>query len=731
MKKELQKVKRIYALDNGRGTMAAFYVDYGAKDPTPKPLMDKDGEPSGFARMKDGTYRIGKQLYTMGARDFKDVEEIHLNIKEMPDGKDDLQVEYESAWLRKIKTDNEALFSDGAEEVWIIGCPTGWRKKSTIDKYRRIFEKAGFKNVIIVPESNAAMMFAQQTFEAFGRGDKKTGALCMDPGTYSAGVLCIDLGAYSADTTYIRPGKVASHGGYVGASLIERMILAMNLSGEFCEDSNNREEVREAVRRFCETDADFQTHLLLQSKKLKETYFTNSADGADYSDGEVCSQSVSLQFGDVTHNDVGARRFELVVTDEMATAITRERSVKSVLGKEFNTLPEEVRNSLGDKTWEESLRAFVEDTLAICPEFERAAKGKGTRPNLILTGGASLMPFVHETLRGMLPNIHLRADREPMSTIAKGLAYFGPDKLKAIEFDRQFEYIATHDSDGQRTSVDESVINKVFAKAHGIIGNALIDGTIERMTSFLNEAIDLWEDRNWWATEGKGIKGFFEGRNVKGHEIVPIARKDFEEWFNGNEIEKVFDKAVKAAKKHVADEINSSFSDLCKKFHLGEKLINASTLNLSYADNLLSWFKGKFYVFDNALEARHDEFSNLENPGFWDENFNIFSKTRAEIRNEYATEWQEEIDKLRNELTKMLGSEFDSNELYAPFIEECMKGLKKSLNDAKQMRLGELVVEDPFDESGDHSSVADDTVNTAKAQRSVHSATKKGRRISR
>ena len=41
--------------------------------------MDKDGEPSGFALMQDGSYRLGKQLYTMGAKDYRNATAMHIN----------------------------------------------------------------------------------------------------------------------------------------------------------------------------------------------------------------------------------------------------------------------------------------------------------------------------------------------------------------------------------------------------------------------------------------------------------------------------------------------------------------------------------------------------------------------------------------------------------------------------------------------------------------------------
>lgn len=660
-----EKLKRIFALDYGRGTMAGFYVDYGAKDPTARPIMDKDGEPSGFARMTDGTCRVGNRMYSLGTRDLANVAEFHVNVKELPTGNDDLQVEYAKAWRDWLVEDNKALFSNDTEETWIIGCPTGWRKKSIIDKYRQIFEKAGFKNVIIVPESNAAMMFAQRRFEFVEKMDKKVGVLCMD------------LGAYSADSTYVRPGKVESYGGYVGASLIERMILRMNLEGEFCENARNKPELRQAFGELCESDAKFRTLMLLQAKKLKETYFTDSTNGQDYSDGIDCSLMIDLRIDNPEIERLGAKRFELVVNDEMIAAITRERSVKDVLGREFDTLPEEVRNELGDKTWDAALRVFIKNTLSICPEFAEAAQGAGTKADLILTGGASLMPFVRDSIMAILPNVNLWFDREPMSTIAMGLAYFGPDKMKALEFDAEFQHILTHDENGNETDSTNSLLNVITSRAHDELGIEMLATTVGKMTGSIVDAVGQWSSRE-----------------IDSSSIIPNARAAFKAWFEGGMVSD-YHKKVEDTKEFIAAELNERFQPLFDRFKLAGSLLKASDIDLEYAENFLKWHKSNFQIFDEQIAEEDKIYSKLSNPGLFG---SIFGTSREEEISAVADTLNKRNENWRDAVLKDLIDVFNSSDIYRPFLHECVYEIGKALATAKRTRLGELVVEESFDD---------------------------------
>jgi hypothetical protein len=683
------KETRIFALDYGRGTMAAFFIDQNANDINPKPLINKDGEPSGFIKLKDGSYRLGRQLYTLAARDYKNVEKYHLNIKELPDGNDELQVEYASAWRKRIINDpkNKALFNDGCEEVWIIGCPTGWRNRKVIEDYRAIFLKAGFPDVIIVPESNAAMMYAEQTFNFMDRIDK------------SAGILCIDLGAYSSDSTFVTPGKVESYGGYVGASLIERMILAKNLSGEFCEESVNSDEMRNLVVAKAKSDVKFRTLLLLHAKNLKEVYYKGIVDGQEYADGLNCTESVDLRFSpDEKMNSCG-RFFELVANDKMMHSIIEVESVRSVLGDEFDMLPDEVKSELGDKTWREALLSFVEKTLETCPRFAKAATGKGKdKARVILTGGASLMPFVLEVLMESMSGADIYTDRQPMSTIAMGLAYFGPDKLKARDFDNGFKRILECNSKGKKTSATDRIVNVIASRSHDILGLGsvyikdenggyslqetrcdvgIVYNTALRMRDCIYFALDKWKRRE-----------------LNSDEIASDACAMFEQWFDET-MPELHKRGVEEAKAFVMGELNRIFNPLLHRHGMSGSLMKSDDLDLKYADEMLEWWRGRYEIFKRLLNDKGEMLSRLPNP---DACVSLFGKSREDIYDSMRTEIEGIFDNWLNDLKCIFREDFDSPEVYGPFKRSCEKGIMQSLVRAKKTKLGELIVEESFDE---------------------------------
>lgn len=695
-------MKRIFALDYGRGTMAGFYTDFGAKVISPRPIMDKDGEPSGFALMQDGTYRLGKQLYTMGAKDYRKAVSLHINIKEIPTGDDALQVEYAKAWRQKLLRDNPTLFNDGSEEVWIIGCPTGWRSRKVIDKYRSIFEEAGFSNPIIVPESNAAMMYAQQTHEFMDHMGKNTG------------VLCIDLGAYSADSTYVRPGSVSSYGGYVGASLIEKMILAMNLSGEFCEDSRNSPNLRQKVREKCQNDPMFRAYMLLHAKKLKESYFTDVVNGQDYSDID-CTEAVDIRLNDAAFDSVGVKFFELVANEKMISTITTERSIKDILGEEFDVLPEEVRNELGEKSWRKSLESFVIKTLEDCPEFAAIAKKdpSGEKANLILTGGASLMPLVMDVMMEVMPNTNIYKDSEPMSTIAKGLVYFGPEKIKAMEFAEQYMWILTHDIAGNVSDSEKhnDLLNSLASRAH----DTLVYGfTFKKSEASVYELVEERDDMGVvFRTVDKMILSVVNAASdwgdgeINSDQIASRALEKFNSWFNGtseDSLSAVHARTLQFVKEFFAVELNMAFLPLLERYKLGATMLTASDLTLEYADDLLKWWKSNYEtVFKPQIEDENSFYSQLPNPSAGVlAQMNPFGKSRQEEYNNclevFKTRNLDWRDKARNAFTEVN----DKPENYGPFKVNCMAELEKAMNSILKTKLGELIVEDSFDDENEN-----------------------------
>ena len=667
--------KRIFALDYGRGTMAGFCCN-STNVASFDPIMERGGEPSGFALMKDGTYRLGAALYSLGDADFRKMEKMCLNVKNLPDGKDELQIEYARAWREQIMRTYPDYFKE-CEEVWIIGCPTAkeWRCKTVIDNYRRIFEQAGFRNVIIVPESNAALMCLQKKFALLDNSDCRWG------------VLCIDLGAYSSDATHITPGemptaapeagtaprcgpqrkkaKVHSVGGYVGASLIERMILAKNLEGVLCIEDNNAPEFRAAVAAKCRDDADFADFLLLQAKKMKERYFSAKARGTDYSQSDYVET--------VRIDALGGKRFLLAVNDVMIRAITEEEPVKAVLGDEFDKLPAEVKDYIGDMTWAGSLRKFIQDTMKAFPDFAEAKKAAdGKRPPLVLTGGASLMGFVEDIIMQQFPGAEIYQDKAPMSTIAEGLLYFGPEKVNSAELLGHLAYILSHDAEGREVEQSSSVLNDVISRAHDKLGIEMINHTIGKMVVSIADCVNRWQRKE-----------------IDSVWIIPWAKGTFKNWFKdswGDE----YRQCIAAAQEFLAAELNKLYQSLLAGLGIEGTLLQTSDIQLAYAETFLKWWSSKSHAFDQLFERERPFYSSLPNCWFaWGR--------QAEYRDQKLA-IKERNTELRELLFGLAQADFKSPKLYDPFKQECLAMVIQIIARKTRAISDDLLLEETFDE---------------------------------
>lgn len=652
----------IHSLDNGRGTMGAFTGEDALASQEPKPLMAEGGEPSGFAKMKDGSYQLGNQLYVMKSDTYHNVDSFMIDFKEIPNKDNhDLMATYARAWRERMMKKNPTAFLPGNEEYWIIGMPTGWRKKSIVDAYRQVFIDAGYKNPIIVPESNAAMAAAQHSYSAIARANSEQG------------VLCIDLGAYSNDATFVNKDGVFSYGGYTGASLIERMMLVQNLKNAYgkSKKAHNEPDLLQTVINRCKSDRKFYNFILLQTRKLKETYYSASAEGGTIL--RDITNAVELDVQDPMFSDWDF--FTLYTNDTMMNAITKELSIRSVLGDEFNNLPIEMQNEIGNKTWAGCLRTFIEKATELCPLLAQAARGNQTeKATVVLTGGAGLMPFVEDTILEVLPNIDLYKDRSPMSTIAKGLWYFGPDKLKQLDFERAFDAVLNEeDSDGNST------LNIIISNAHDLLGARANQSIAVKAINCVVDSLKRWGNHEYDSGQ-----------------VISRARANFKKWFY-DDLKKDCATHATEAKRFITTTLNEKFRDFLAGSGMDNTtLFEDDELSLDYIDSFLNgYLDAVFELVDEQIAEENEIYSAFPNPG----RIGGFLGTS---RSEYMQAVAEKLDE-RNEnwgegLMNLLKSTYDSNDVYRPFLGECLYEMQKALEDKKRTMLGALIVEDPVDD---------------------------------
>ena len=367
----------------------------------------------------------------------------------------------------------KAKFPETAGELAITSNTTYNKalKNKYRELYKKIFEDAGFKNVYIVPESNGALAYFEKTnnvLEECGSGKK---------------LFLIDLGAYSIDATpYFGGALGTSYGKYLGASLIERMILRTILYGDeqkFRKGKKiiNMPETLKAARALYEnpnTHEKFSSYMLLQTRKFMEKYFTYEIKG-------------KLPHGNSTFNSgfyVGEEDDEeeliLFTNPDMIKILMEKTPICKVLGDEFETLPAEVIDYVGNLTWMGTFRKFLGE---LGKEYKVADEGADAV--IMLTGGGSLMKCVAEEVKKFFSKARVHYDPKAISAIGQGIGLWAPDKIKATDFQKTFRRFCKSELE----SVIIPVLTEAFKDCVSDVGSAVT--TEER--DAVNFGINQWK----------------------------------------------------------------------------------------------------------------------------------------------------------------------------------------------------------------------------------------------
>lgn len=661
----IKKIKHVYTLDNGNGNVMAYSLDLYAEKPTAQPITNEFGEPAGFVRNPKGEMLVGKQLTGNDYEVFSLLGDINTNFKAIPTPENrEIMVEYLRGWLRRLERSCPSITDDGEDSVWLIGCPTGWKSSQAREDYRKIFVDAGFKNPIIVFESNAAMAHFEKISHA------------VEIATEAGGAMCADFGAYSNDITFISPGKVQSIGSYVGASLIEKMIVMANLKEAnryiTVKSFRNSDEQKESVYHRFQTDPKFRSFMLLQGRWLKEMYYTKKKDNLLTPKGVLWQ--VFLEDYEV---------FNLSVNTEMMNDIIEGRPIREMLGEDlFSELSEETQEEVGGNTWKECLVNFLNRAVDEFPEFGKNVFNSGKKAVVMVTGGASEMDFIESAVLDTYPNISLEMDKTPLLSIALGLADFAPDKLKAMLFDEAFQEILDEtelDDDGDERSV---VLCKLI-DAYSAPLSELIPIICNFETSDVVKAIENWLEYN-----------------IRSEEIGTDAKRRFNDHFQSDVLPAV-DKCNRECDETVTAFINGRFEQLLRDSGIAStELFAAGELKLEFAeffrDTLMAGVKRS--MENDYKQLQENVFVHFPNPG----KFNILS-SRADYFNGVSDALIKILKALSDEteeylidlfFTRKLVKDDDDSEAIWLFCYNVLANVNEKLQEKKKTLLGDLIVEE-------------------------------------
>ena len=258
------------------------------------------------------------------------------------------------------------------DDRFVVGCPAGWNTAART-RYRDLLARAGVDNPQVISESRAAFLYAKYA---------RTVALDVDILNESA--LVADIGSSTLDFAYIVDGRetgvgtfgeTALGGGILDAALLRRAV--------------ERSRDRSALRSVLSESRSWYSYLEIEARRLKEEYFTRLATEA----APVVKKTLRVCYD-------GVQRLTLQIDNDEASHL------------------------IDDPLPELDGRAFSQ---AVSEALANAARLTAERPPrlLLLTGGASRMPFFREACQEAFPAAVVVSCPEPEFSIAKGLAYAG------------------------------------------------------------------------------------------------------------------------------------------------------------------------------------------------------------------------------------------------------------------------------------------------------------------
>ena len=319
-----------------------------------------------------------------------------------------------------------------------IGCPAGWSKNAR-ERYREIFERAGYPPTRIVSESRAALVSACQSRH-----------LQVGYDILSRPVLVVDIGSSTTDFAYIMGGKEVEMrtGGEVllGGGLMDEILL---------ENSISRSPDAAQLRKVFAESEPWRSYCEFAARRLKEKYFSDE----EFFKDTGCSETIMVRYG---------KPLKLTLR---ADADAADKMLRQKIDK------------LGKRSFEEvflaSLREIRENIGGQMPEL------------LFLTGGVSRLGKIRAWCEEVFPEAVIISGAEPEFSVSRGLAWSGRIDDELRDFRKDLEQLkASHTiEDIVKKNINDLYKRVVDTLVEPIIENVAIpifdrwrDGSIERLS---------------------------------------------------------------------------------------------------------------------------------------------------------------------------------------------------------------------------------------------------------
>ena len=431
---------RYYGFDLGDAESAVSYLN---KSDVTAPRVITVGEVGSFvtayARRRDGSLVIGEAAcYDPEAVERK----IRFKSRFLTDTGSRRDVKsFAAGVLGELYMSGDLV--KGEDVCFYVGCPAGWDKTAR-ERYRELFEEAGYPPVRIISESRAALVSACQS-KHFQVGYD----------ILSKPVLVVDIGSSTTDFAYIMGGKEVAlqTAGEValGGGLMDEMVLECALDSAV---RGNR------IREIFEQSPPWKSYCEFAARRLKEKYFSDE----EYWKENDCIQSVIISYEKPV-------RLQLFMNKSTADRILYE-GMRQLGGKSFKDVFMASLNQVRNKI-------------------------QGAQPELVfLTGGVSRLPAIRDWCREAFPESVVITGAEPEFSVCRGLAWSGRIDEELRQFRSEIRelvnssvverIVAAHIEELYRGTVD-LLVRPILENAAMPVFDRWRDGEIERLSDINSE----------------------------------------------------------------------------------------------------------------------------------------------------------------------------------------------------------------------------------------------------
>ena len=405
-------MERFFGFDLGDAESAVSVLEKNSKrEPEVLAVAGATSFITAWARLETMQLVIGEAAcYQMHAMERK----LRFKSRFLKDGRSAADVrQFASGVLGELV--REGLADPQEDCCFYIGCPAGWNR-DVREKYRSIFEEAGYPPVRIISESRAALVSACQSRH-----------LQVGYDILSHPVLVVDIGSSTTDFAYIMGGrevelKTAGET-FLGGGQMDELVL---------EESLRISEQGQKLREVFEKSEPWRNYCEFAARRLKEKYFSDEPYWREHG----CSETVKVYYDTPVPLTL---RMDAGVADRILyqpSGLLDGRSFADV--------------------FTESLRE-VRDRI------------EGKQPELLfLTGGVSRLAVLRDWCREVFPEAVVITAKEPEFSVCKGLAWCG-------SIDEEMRAFTQEITDLKDSSIVERIVGDHIGELYRLAVDALTE----------------------------------------------------------------------------------------------------------------------------------------------------------------------------------------------------------------------------------------------------------------